>query len=902
MEDRLIKAHQALSVLVNPGCIAELRVLETGRSGTVSGYYSDLNRLARDAIRWNGKAPAVYFTLNPVNESLLARSANRYTERAKHTTKDSDILKRKWLLVDFDAVRASGISSTDEEHQAAIKRAELCQEWLRTQGWPAPVFADSGNGAHLLYRVDLPNTPEVVELLKVVLAMLALQFNDERIIVDPTTFNASRICKLYGTLAAKGDDTPDRPHRYAGLLNVPEPIEIVSRELLEQLAAMLPKQPKVEKSSGNHRSGSFDLEQWVTEHSLDVASRGTWSDGQKWVLRRCPWNSKHSDRAAYIVQFKNGAIAAGCLHQSCRGNDWHTLREMFEPECPKRTHSDRSGEAPDAESDQRGCPYRMTPNGLMWLKRTREGEIETPLTNFTARIVSDIIEDDGAESRRTFEVEVELNGRYSIFTVPAASFAGMNWVIESLGATAMLFPGSTTKDHTRAAIQMLSHSVAERRVYTHTGWRKIDGEWCYMHAGGAIGWAGSLSNIEVRLPASLSRFELPSPIDGDELINAIRASLDVLKLAPLPITVPLYAAVWRAVLGPADFANYLAVRTGEGKSELSAIFQQHFGAGLDSRHLPGSWSSTDNALENLAFAAKDNLLVVDDFAPNGTQTDVARLHNKADRIFRGQGNNSGRQRMRADGTMRPDKPPRGLILSTGEDIPRGHSIRARLFILELSPGVLDWKHLTNCQQDAISGIYATVMSSFLRYLAASYEEVHNGLRKEIELIRAQVLQSSSHKRTPVNVAHLAVGSRYFLRFAIDAGAISQNESGALWKQWWSALMEAAAAQGEHHQAAEPVQRYLDLLHFERQAMPNPKEAFDRPDLFWDFLKSDADSTFEGQYFDRKEAGQPKANGAIDSNEASKIRENIRECISAFANENKEGGLLVVGISSVKVRI
>src|SRR4051794_1902902 len=98
MEDRLSKVYQALSVLIEPGSVVELRVLETGRSGTVSGYYSDLNRLARDVVRWNGKAPAIYVTLNPVNESLLARSVNKYIERAKHTTKDPDIVRRRWFL------------------------------------------------------------------------------------------------------------------------------------------------------------------------------------------------------------------------------------------------------------------------------------------------------------------------------------------------------------------------------------------------------------------------------------------------------------------------------------------------------------------------------------------------------------------------------------------------------------------------------------------------------------------------------------------------------------------------------------------------------------------------------------------------------------------------------------
>ena len=94
-------------------------------------------------------------------------------------------------------------------------------------------------------------------------------------------------------------------------------------------------------------------------------------------------------------------------------------------------------------------------------------------------------------------------------------------------------------------------------------------------------------------------------------------------------------------------------------------------------------------LEKKAFLAKDAVLVVDDFAPAGTTTDVQRLHREADRLFRGAGNRSGRARMRADGGSRPTYYPRGLIVSTGEDVPSGQSLRARMLVLELAPGDID---------------------------------------------------------------------------------------------------------------------------------------------------------------------------------------------------------------------
>src|SRR5262245_61488528 len=53
--------------------------------------------------------------------------------------------------------------------------------------------------------------------------------------------------------------------------------------------------------------------------------------GSRWVLNPCPWNSDHTSRAAFIVQFPNGAIAAGCHHNGCAGKDWHALRDVYEP-------------------------------------------------------------------------------------------------------------------------------------------------------------------------------------------------------------------------------------------------------------------------------------------------------------------------------------------------------------------------------------------------------------------------------------------------------------------------------------------------------------------------------------------------------------------------------------------
>ena len=456
-------------------------------------------------------------------------------------------------------------------------------------------------------------------------------------------------------------------------------------------------------------------------------------------------------------------------------------------------------------------PYRTTKNGLILLKSTQEGISPVPLTNFTAVIKSDVVHDDGVEKTQNFEIEVNLNGVTKTISVPASKFATLNWIIECMGSSAIVYAGYTSKDHTRVAIQMLSGKTVLRTVFKHTGWRKIDKKWFYFAGNGAIGTDGIIDSIEIGLPDGLEKYTLSKPKDNDELICAIRASLKLLDIVPDDLGFPLYCAIWRSILGGADYSIHISGPTGAGKSVIAALVQQHFGSGMTDRNLPGSWSSTANALEGLAFAIKDAIFVIDDFAPNGTRTDVQRLHNAAARIFRAQGNHSGRQRMRADGSLKATKPPRGLIISTGEDIPTGQSVRARLFTLELSGDDLKWNNVTACQSDAEKGLYEIATFGFIRWLAPRCEELKKKLAGELRQLRSKATQSDMHKRTPEIIASQSVGMKYFVEYAKDVGAITESKAEELLNRCWAALGQAGYKQIVFQSAMEPAQRFVELI-------------------------------------------------------------------------------------------
>ncbi len=323
----------ALAALFSGG-VVEVRALAD--YATHSGYFDDFAKCAAaaEALDADPEVRGIYVTLNAVNPALLARRANRVKmrlSRSDATTSDADIVRRRWLPVDLDPVRPSGVSSTEEEHAAALRRADAIALWLDEQGFPHPIRADSGNGAHLLYAIDLANDDEATALVKGVLATLDALFSDETVAVDTANFNAARIWKLYGTCSRKGDTTAERPHRRAKVLSVPEEREIVTAEKLRAIATRLPVEaPPAPKG------GTIDLGKWLREHGLGVRTTKPWQGGTLYVLEDCPFSTAHRD-GAFAVQFPSGAVYAGCHHASCGGGTqrWPELRAMHEPKKQK---------------------------------------------------------------------------------------------------------------------------------------------------------------------------------------------------------------------------------------------------------------------------------------------------------------------------------------------------------------------------------------------------------------------------------------------------------------------------------------------------------------------------------------------------------------------------------------
>ena len=322
-----IPTAEFVRALWQPGDVREVRIPKYGGRGVAAGYFDDLDLLLGQVDQWDGKAN-VYVTLNPVDRALLARATNRIAKGATSTTSDTNIVRRRWLLVDVDPVRPADISSTKEEAEAARALALAVRDYLHGLGWPQPMVGMSGNGYALLYSIDLPNDAEATALVAGVLAHLDGRFSSDTVKIDTTVSNAARIGCLFGTLKVKGDSTPERPHRRSQIA-VPKQLRPVPTDLLSALVpAATDRSPRPSTSSDGFTGW---VKQWLDAAGVAYRERPPDASGIVWYrLDDCPFHpGDDAGGDCGVGEAPDGKGTGKCFHNRGAGNGWTEFRKAL---------------------------------------------------------------------------------------------------------------------------------------------------------------------------------------------------------------------------------------------------------------------------------------------------------------------------------------------------------------------------------------------------------------------------------------------------------------------------------------------------------------------------------------------------------------------------------------------
>lgn len=433
---------------------------------------------------------------------------------------------------------------------------------------------------------------------------------------------------------------------------------------------------------------------------------------------------------------------------------------------------------------------------LCYLKKDRDSEYWVPMANFAARIVAEVLKDDGQQTALSFEIEGISQGGRKLPTliVPVKNYKPMGWPLEGWGSRANVYPGGAVVDRLRSAIQNTGEMASYKTIYTHTGWRQIGGQWVFLHGGGAIG----AENVTVELPVGLTRYCLPAQSE-EEVRKAAQASMFLLSVAPLSITLPIWASAFlsplveplkKAGYSP-NFVVWLVGVPQVGKSTYVGLVTSLFGGSCGGDAAPANFQDTGGSLMLKAFSLKDSLLWVDDFHPTGSPQDQRRMLSAAETLIGGYGDRISRGRLTSDIQARQDKTPRGLCVVTGEDYPTSSQSRlARLFALEAGKGDFDFTKISQAQKHA--DLLPVCMAGYIDWLRPQMDTLPQTLKTKFIDLRDEYTKRGGYGRFAAGAAWLEIGAAFAFDYFKHLGAVSTEE----YKLSMDAVREVLAKQGQ----------------------------------------------------------------------------------------------------------
>lgn len=332
--------RKTLQVFKTDNGLLEVRIFSTiNKTEIYSGIFDNEEDLIREVNKYDREPYNIYFIFNELKDALNGMPQLNKMMRGAKTVNDKDIKYRRWLMIDFDPIREGDvkeIASTQEEFENSKAVAREARKYLLSLGFKQPVVCFSGNGTHLLFKLDnVECNDKNDKVFSNVLKYLAMRFTDEKVDCDTKVSNRARLTKFYSSVSRKGGNTTTRPHRKSEIVVVPPEIQTTKFEILEYISALYEQSQVSETPTQNNYynqgDNKFDLDSFLLKHHIEILKEIRSGDGgRKLVLKTCPFDDSHGKDSAIFVS-PQGAITFTCFHSSCSGNNWRSLRLKFDP-------------------------------------------------------------------------------------------------------------------------------------------------------------------------------------------------------------------------------------------------------------------------------------------------------------------------------------------------------------------------------------------------------------------------------------------------------------------------------------------------------------------------------------------------------------------------------------------
>lgn len=404
-----------------------------------------------------------------------------------------------------------------------------------------------------------------------------------------------------------------------------------------------------------------------------------------------------------------------------------------------------------------------------------------PVANFRPTFQREVELRDGETVTREYDARFELSQDFFIdVRLRAEDIASEKALRERLSAELPLTKYQIHHGawpHILPAMTELSAQIAIQHevAYASMGWISLDPMMYVLPGCCAIGINGQVPTVTMdaqaiaQLPPSWKNygrdFRPATPAEVPVAADALRRLIKVSPTMVITITQVLGGMLSPFGVRKTPPLVHMLGQTGSLKTTQALLALSLMGVFDGESSVPETWTSTQNALMAALHDAKDVTLLIDDYkrVKNGAEP-TTLIQNYAD--------STTRARMGQDQKRRRTLIPRGLLLSTGEDLWEGHqSVGARTITLlvkrpdaNLLPAYLT--EMSELQRMAQGGMFALVGGTFAKWIASHtavwLEDVYTKLREA-----ALNNVSTAHLRLNATLASLIAIGRIVELFLTD---------------------------------------------------------------------------------------------------------------------------------------
>lgn len=365
----------------------------------------------------------------------------------------------------------------------------------------------------------------------------------------------------------------------------------------------------------------------------------------------------------------------------------------------------------------------------------------------------------------------------------------------------------------REIVELIGRESVEKKViHTNTGFDEHNGNRVFLYHGGYIG----NTDTDVEIETDLTDYNIPQYCFTDkefDLKESLETEYSLLELADLKIMIPLIAITYLSSLFSilqeegilVNFVLLIVGKTGTYKSSISSLSLNHFGK-FALNEFPLSFRSTFAGLEKVAFAAKDVLLVVDDYKPETMETDQEKIMEGIMGLW---GDRHSRNKMNSKGGLHKKYAPRGLAIVTGERPPKFSQSRlARAITIYTQEGSIDFEKLKELFKKKEQLNFA--MRVFIEWIISNEEDIRTKA-KELQDTYSTNVSEFKHPRIKQNIVVMMIGFTFWLDFLVEYSIIDSNKRDELINKAYTELEVVGRNQENDVEDEDPVKVFFKTI-------------------------------------------------------------------------------------------